>query len=87
MTGATLRKIDVIDLGGEPFDIAMGGDNHYHLVKETEPDVYGNPHAVRIDLAEIKPAQVQGLIDLVGRLTMRVQGQKDLRQAADGGEV
>lgn len=86
---STLRKIDVVDLGGEKLDIAAGSDNHFHLVKETDPDVYGNPHVELVPSAALAatPARIQGLIDLVGRLTVRVQGQKDLRQAAEGGEV
>jgi hypothetical protein len=93
-----LRKIAEIELAGEKLDLARNGE-HYHLVRAEQQDAYGRPvarkvppHAFLVERAgncddewSLRSDRAQALVDLIGELLTQIQGQKDLRLAAEHG--
>lgn len=91
-----LRKIATITLAGTTFDLARNGV--FCLVENKGPDAYGNPVArvvpaeefvaagSALALSKFGAARLQALVDLVGDLTVRLQGRVDLQLAAGGAE-
>ena len=86
-----LRKIAEVELAKEKMDLARNG-NSYHLVRTECPDAYGRPVARKVPLGEflrtpgggLREDRAQALV-LIGELLTQVQGQKDLRLAAERG--
>jgi hypothetical protein len=85
---APLRKVAEIELCGERFDLARNG--RFELVRNLPPDAYGRAVAVAVeagDLLSREPSAagaryIDALVQLTGELLVKLQGQRDLQQAA-----
>ena len=83
-----LTKVGEVELDGRVYHVAKNG--RYRLVRSRGQDAYGTESFEEFDLFPLsaRPADsrefISALIDRLGELLVRLQGQQDLRRAQAG---